>query len=322
VLRTGLAGSIVGTFRPAGTKGWDVNVILNPQDRARVDQVVDIPVITPQGSTIRVGQVAQVSRLSGPTQVSRRNRDRSVTVTADVNGRASGDVSRDIQAGLDRLVIPPGYKVGQGGDAENQNEAFLQIFQALGLSVVLMYLLMAVLFESLLFPLIVMLSLPLALVGAFGLLALTGKTLNLMSMIGMILLTGLVGKNAILMVDYTNHLRKQGEARETALLLAGPIRLRPILMTTCALILAMLPLAFKLGEGGGWRSPLAVTVIGGLVTSTFLPLLVVPAVYTIVDDAQRLASSLPRRVRKLSQRSVSAGRHPPIIPVPVAGATD
>ncbi|HEY0583323.1 MAG TPA: efflux RND transporter permease subunit, partial [Chloroflexota bacterium] len=126
VLRTGLAGSIVGTFRPAGTKGWDVNVILNLQDRASVDQVVDIPVITPHGSTIRVGQVAQVSRLSGPTQVSRRNRDRSVTVTADVNGRASGDVSRDIQNGLDRLVIPPGYKVAQGGDAENQNEAFLQ----------------------------------------------------------------------------------------------------------------------------------------------------------------------------------------------------
>ena len=269
-----------------------------------------------------MGQVAQVSRLSGPTQVSRRNRDRSVTVTADVNGRASGDVSRDVQAGLDRLVIPPGYKVGQGGDAENQNQAFLQIFQALGLSVALMYLLMAVLFESLLFPLIVMLSLPLALVGAFGLLALTGNTLNLMSMIGMILLTGLVGKNAILMVDYTNHLRKQGEARATALLLAGPIRLRPILMTTCALILAMLPLAFKLGEGGEWRSPLAVTVIGGLVTSTFLTLLVVPAVYTIVDDAQLLATSLPRRIRKLSQRWARSGRHGPVVPLPVAGATD
>jgi len=105
-------------------------------------------------------------------------------------------------------------------------------------------------------------------------------------------------------------------------LLAGPIRLRPILMTTCALILAMLPLAFKLGEGGEWRSPLAVTVIGGLVTSTFLTLLVVPAVYTIVDDAQRLASNLPRRIRKLSQRWLRSGRHPPIIPVPVAGATD
>src|SRR5438270_7571251 len=113
-----------------------------------------------------------------------------------------------------------------------------------------MYVLMALLFESLLFPLVVMLSLPLALVGAFGLLALTGNTLNLMSMIGMILLTGLVGKNAILLIDYTNHLRRAGLDRKAALLQAGPTRLRPILMTTCALILAMLPLAFKLGEGG------------------------------------------------------------------------
>jgi N-methylhydantoinase A len=138
-----------------------------------------------------------------------------------------------------------------------RGEAFLQIFQALGLSVLLMYGLMALLFESLLYPVIIMLSLPLALVGAFGLLALTGNTLNLMSMIGMILLTGLVGKNAILLVDYTNHLRRAGMARNQALLQAGPTRLRPILMTTCALILAMLPLAMRIGEGGDyghWRS--------------------------------------------------------------------
>jgi hydrophobic/amphiphilic exporter-1 (mainly G- bacteria), HAE1 family len=322
VLRTGLAGSIVGTFRPEGTKGWDVNVILNPQDRARIDQIADIPVITPRGATIRLSQVAQATSLSGPTQVSRRNRDRSVTVTADVNGRASGDVSKEIQSGLDQLAVPAGYKVSQGGNAEAQNESFMQIFQALGLSVVLMYLLMAVLFESLLFPLIVILSLPLALVGAFGLLALTGNTLNLMSMIGMILLTGLVGKNAILLVDYTNHLRKQGQTRETALLLAGPVRLRPILMTTCALILAMLPLAFKLGEGGEWRSPMAVTVIGGLVTSTLLTLLVVPAVYTIVDDGQTLLAGLPRAIRRISRRGPGTQKRPSLSPVPLAGARE
>src|SRR4029450_3899651 len=184
---------------------------------------------------------------------------------------------------IDKISVPAGYKVSQGGTAKDQNEAFLQIFQALGLSVVLMYVLMALLFESLLIPLVVMLSLPLAVVGAFGLLTLTGNTLNLMSMIGMILLTGLVGKNAILLVDYTNHLRRAGRPRTDALLQAGPTRLRPILMTSAALILAMLPLAAKLGDGGEWRAPLAVTVIGGLLTSTVLTLVVVPAVYTLVD---------------------------------------
>jgi HAE1 family hydrophobic/amphiphilic exporter-1 len=299
VLRTGLTGSIVGSYRPEGTKGWDVNVILNPNDRSRVDQLGEIPIITPRGATIRLAEVARVSTVSGPTQVDRRDRQRSYTVSAGVDGRTTGTVSADIQAGLDKIDVPAGYKISQGGDTKSQNDDFLQIFQALGLSILLMYLVMALLFESMLFPFIVMLSLPLALVGAFGLLALTGNTLNIMSMIGMILLTGLVGKNAILMVDYTNHLRRQGLDRLSALLQAGPTRLRPILMTSMALILAMLPLAAKLGNGGEWRAPLATTVIGGLLTSTLLTLLVIPSVYTIVDDVQQLLVSLPRRVRAI-----------------------
>jgi HAE1 family hydrophobic/amphiphilic exporter-1 len=299
VLRTGLAGSTVGTYRPDGTKGWDVNVILNPNDRSRVEQIAGIPVITPSGATIRLGEVANISTVSGPTQVDRRDRQRSFTVSAGLSGRTSGAVSADIQAGLDRISVPAGYKVSQAGDTKDQNDAFMQIFQALGLSIVLMYLVMALLFESTLFPLIVMLSLPLALVGAFGLLTLTGNTLNIMSMIGMILLTGLVGKNAILMVDYTNHLRREGLDRKSALLRAGPTRLRPILMTSMALILAMLPLAARLGDGGEWRAPLATTVIGGLLTSTLLTLLVIPSVYTLIDDAQMLLASLPRRIRRM-----------------------
>jgi HAE1 family hydrophobic/amphiphilic exporter-1 len=310
VLRTGLSGSTIGTFRPEGTRGWDVNVILNPNDRARVEQISSIPIITPAGATIRLGEVANISSVSGPTQVDRRDRQRSYTVSAGVSGRTSGAVSADIQAGLDKIQVPAGYKVSQGGDTKEQNDAFMQIFQALGLSLVLMYLVMALLFESTLFPLIVMLSLPLALVGAFGLLTLTGNTLNIMSMIGMILLTGLVGKNAILMVDYTNHLRRQGLDRRSALLRAGPTRLRPILMTSMALILAMLPLAARLGDGGEWRAPLATTVIGGLLTSTFLTLLVIPSVYTLVDDAQLFLASLPRRIRRLRLNSTPVAAAP------------
>src|SRR6266545_1350048 len=320
VLRTGLAGSTVSTFRPDGTKGWDITVLLNPNDRARVDQIRDVPVITPSGASVRLGQLAQIDPVSGPTQITRRDRQRSVTVTASLNGRPSGDVSKDIQAGLDTLKVPAGYKVSQGGAAQDQNEAFAQMAQALALSVALMYVLMALLFESLLFPFIVMLSLPLALVGAFGLLALTGNTLNLMSMIGMILLTGLVGKNAILLVDYTNHLRKRGVGRTEALLRAGPTRLRPILMTSAALILAMLPLAMKLGEGGEWRAPLAVAVIGGLLTSTFLTLLVIPAVYTLVDDLQVLVKRVVGIVHQTSPNTEPTRRRMvDLVPAPVAG---
>jgi HAE1 family hydrophobic/amphiphilic exporter-1 len=233
-------------------------------------------------------------------------------------------VARDIQAGLDQISVPSGYRVTQGGDAQSQNETFGQILTALGLSVLLMYMLMVALFESLVFPLMILFSLPLAVVGAFGLLTLTGNTLNMLSMIGLILLTGLVGKNAILLVDYTNTLRKRGLARNQALLEAGPTRLRPILMTTSALVLAMSPIALKLGEGSEWRAPMAVTVIGGLLTSTLLTLVLIPAVYTIIDDFTGRLSRVPRAVVRLVQRSRTARPHVvepepegPRVPVPV-----
>jgi HAE1 family hydrophobic/amphiphilic exporter-1 len=318
VLRTGLAGSTVSTFRPQGTTGWDINVILNPDARDRVDQVGQIPIVTPRGDTIQLGQIASVSPDSGPTQVNRRDRQRSVYVTADLSGRVAGDVSRDIQAGLDKIKVPSGYTVTQGGDAQSQNETFGQILTALGLSVLLMYMLMVALFESLVFPLMIMFSLPLAVVGAFGLLTVTGNTLNMLSMIGMILLTGLVGKNAILLVDYTNTLRKRGLARNNALLEAGPTRLRPILMTTSALVLAMSPIALKLGEGSEWRAPMAVTVIGGLLTSTLLTLVLIPAVYTIMDDFTGVFSrSLGKLARLPSWRPSRRGH----VPEPAAPRT-
>ena len=316
VLRTGLAGSTVGTFRPEGTTGWDVNVILNPDERQRVDQVSAIPIVTPKGATIRLGQIASVSTVDGPTQVARRDRQRTVYVTADLNGRPAGDVAKDIQVGLEKLSVPSGYKVTQGGEAQSQNESFGLILQALGLSVLLMYMLMVALFESLVFPLMIMFSLPLAVVGAFGLLALTGNTLNMLSMIGMILLTGLVGKNAILLVDFTNTLRKRGLDRNQALLQAGPTRLRPILMTTAALVLAMAPIALKLGEGSEWRAPMAVTVIGGLLTSTLLTLVLIPAVYTIMDDFTGLVARAPRFVRFLVRLPSWRPARQPHVPTP------
>jgi hydrophobic/amphiphilic exporter-1 (mainly G- bacteria), HAE1 family len=329
VLRTGIAGSAVSTFRPAGTKGWDVTVILDPNDRARGEQVTEIPIVTPRGSVIRLGQIAEVTTVSGPTQIDRRDRQRSVFVTASLDGRALGDVSAEIQREIDTIAVPQGYKISQGGAAEDQAESFMQIFQALGLSVLLMYMLMVALFESLLFPFIIMLSLPLAVVGAFGLLAITGNTLNMMSMIGMILLTGLVGKNAILLVDYTNTLRREGVPRNEALLRAGPTRLRPILMTTAALVLAMMPIAMKLHEGSEWRAPMAITVIGGLITSTLLTLVLIPSVYTIMDDFSGLLRRVPSLVRRVARRPVRTQieererlRAPIPVRVPVSGGSE
>ncbi len=334
VLRTGLEGSTVSTFRPQGTKGWDIRVILDPRERLRGEQVTEIPVLTPRGDTIRLGQVATVTTIAGPTQVDRRDRRRTVNVLASLSGRPLGDVTADIQKELDRMTelgqIPAGYEVKLGGEAEDQADSFMQIFQALGLSVLLMYMLMVALFESLLFPFIVMLSLPLAVVGAFGLLALTGNTLSMMSLIGMILLTGLVGKNAILLVDYTNTLRRAGVPRNEALLRAGPIRLRPIIMTTTTLVLAMTPIALKLGEGSEWRAPMAVTVIGGLITSMLLTLVMIPAVYTIMDDFQGLLQRAPGRLAQLAQRRRlrvartphQPGRAPQGVPVPVSGGSE
>jgi hydrophobic/amphiphilic exporter-1 (mainly G- bacteria), HAE1 family len=311
VLRSGIEGAQVSTFRPEGTKGWDLTVYLDPNDRARTDQIGDVPIVTPRGATVKLSQVANIALVDGPTQVERRDRRRTVTVTSYLDGRPSGDVARDVETALQRVAVPAGYTVRQGGDAEDQGEAFGQIFTALGLSLLLMYLLMVALFGSFLTPFIVMLSLPLAIVGAFGLLALTGNTLNIMSMIGLILLTGLVGKNAILLVDYTNTLRRRGVSRDEALLQAGPTRLRPILMTTFAIILAMLPLAMRLGEGAEWRAPTAVTVIGGLATSTLLTLLLIPAVYTLMDDLQVAAA---RAVAWLKRARQEGGTEPAASP--------
>jgi HAE1 family hydrophobic/amphiphilic exporter-1 len=219
-------------------------------------------------------------------------------------------VARDVELAIQGIAVPAGYTIRQSGDAEDQGEAFGQIFNALGLSMLLMYLLMVALFGSFVTPLIVMFSLPLAIVGSFGLLALTGNTLNIMSMIGLILLTGLVGKNAILLVDYTNTLRKRGVPRDEALLQAGPIRLRPILMTTFAIILAMLPLALHLGEGSEWRAPTAVTVIGGLLTSTLLTLLLIPAVYTLADDLQANVARAMQWVARVREQGFPRRQQP------------
>jgi HAE1 family hydrophobic/amphiphilic exporter-1 len=199
-----------------------------------------------------------------------------------------GNVENDIRSGLEKLDIPDGFKVVFTGESEEMSRTFSDIFDALILAVIFIYIILASQFGSFLQPLSIMLSLPLSLIGVVGIMMLTGDTLNIMSMIGLVLLMGLVTKNAILLIDFTKRLRQEGRDRTEALIEAGRTRFRPIMMTTLAMIFGMLPLAFELGAGSEMRAPMARAVIGGLVTSTLLTLLAVPVVYSLLDDLSRI----------------------------------
>ncbi|MBX6771074.1 MAG: efflux RND transporter permease subunit [Chloroflexi bacterium] len=313
-LRGSIDGEVVTQLQPPAQKAIDVRVLIAGADFRTVQAVRDIPLTTATGAQVSLGQVADVVQTNGPTQIVRRDRQRVITIGADVAGRPFGDVSADLQAQFNRLSLPPGVTITMGGNTQAQSETFSQLFQALGLSILLMYMLMVALYESLLYPFVIMLSLPLAVVGAIGGLWLTGNTLNMISLIGMIMLTGLVGKNAILLVDYTNTLRRRGLERNAAILQAGPTRLRPILMTTAAMVVAMLPSALRIGEGAELRAPLAVVVIGGLLTSTLLTLVFIPAVYTIFDDLQGWIGRLLKGTSAEQPAGPAARESEPAIP--------
>jgi len=238
--------------------------------------------------------VATVKESMGPAIIDHLDRELVVNVELNTSGRGSGDVTNDIKARLDRLALPAGVRVSFGGDAEQQGEVFGQIFLALGTAILLMYLILVLQFGSFMDPLAILVSLPLSMIGVMLALAITGHTINIMSMIGIILLAGIVAKNAILLIDFAKWAREEkGMRLREALIEAGAIRLRPILMTTFALIAGMIPVALGRGEGAQFRAPLGVAVIGGTITSTFLTLLVIPTIYEIMDEVR---SRLARRV--------------------------
>ncbi len=224
---------------------------------------------------------------------------REIRVSASPAGRSLGEVINEIKERAAKLDLPAGYRIDYTGEAEDMRESFGYVGQSLALAVVLIYAILASQFRSFLQPLAIMLSLPLSLVGVAGMLYLVKDTLNMMSLIGLILLMGLVTKNAILLVDFANVQRRGGMERREALITAARIRLRPILMTTLAMIFGMLPLAFEWGAGAEFRAPMARAVIGGLITSTLLTLIVVPVVYTLLDDVAARARRATRVGRAL-----------------------
>ncbi len=288
-VRALVGGVDVAKFRAEGDR-YDVAVRLLEPSRNRPQDITALSVRGRTGELVRLQNVAQVEVGGGPVQIDRLNRARLITVTANLrqDQKVLGQATAELNQTMEEFELPPGYSYGFGGQADTMRESFGYLLFAMFLAVIVIYMVLGSQFESFIHPFTIMLSLPLSLVGALGLLALAGQTANLYTMIGIILLMGLVTKNAILLVDYANTLRERdGLPRHEALMQAGATRLRPILMTTAAMIFGMLPIALGTGAGAESRGPMATAVIGGLTTSTLLTLVVVPAVYSILDDVRQ-----------------------------------
>jgi HAE1 family hydrophobic/amphiphilic exporter-1 len=288
-LRPAFAGIDVGDWVDPAGRTRDVMVRLAPQARSSPADLARLPIIVsgPDGrpATLPLGQVATVSQSTGPARITHLDGDKVVTVEANTQGRSSGEVINDIKARVGQLNLPNGVVLTYGGEEQDTAEVFGSIFAALGIAVMLMYLILVIQFGSFLDPLAILLSLPLSLVGVVMALAITKNTVNIMSLIGVILLMGIVAKNAILLIDFAKWARERsGLPLREALIEAGAIRLRPILMTTFALIAGMIPVSLGGGEGAQFRSPLGIAVIGGVITSTVLTLVAIPTFYEILDD--------------------------------------
>jgi HAE1 family hydrophobic/amphiphilic exporter-1 len=283
----------------------DVTVIYPDSLRASAANVANIPIVTSsddgtgRGAIVPLAQVAEVRAGVGPQQIERRSLEREISVSTGVlPGYAVGSVADAVRRRIDSIGLPPGYHAVFTGDVQNLDETKGYVAEAIVLAVIFIYLILASLFGSFTQPLAILVALPLSLIGVALALLLTRGNLNVMTMIGIVMLMGLVTKNGILLVDFTNQQRAAGKDRLEALLTAGRIRLRPIIMTTCAMIFGMLPLALALGSGAEQRAPMARAVIGGLITSTLLTLFAVPVVYTLLEDAVAFTRSrVPDRMR-------------------------
>jgi HAE1 family hydrophobic/amphiphilic exporter-1 len=342
-LRTLVAGTTVGNWRAADGENYDVNVQLAPGSRYAIGDLERMPINVAPGAdgsprVVRLSQVADVTPSTGPNQINRRDLNREINIDANAFGRSSGDVSADIKRILDGVDWPPGYRYSFGGSTKNMNESFDYALGALGLAIVFIYMILASQFRSFVQPLALMSSLPLTLIGVVLALLMFRSTLNMFSIIGIVMLMGLVTKNAILLIDFAIRAQRgevgvpvsgaadaegggevgsEGDegaavgvpmAREAALLYAARVRLRPILMTTLAMVFGMVPLAFALSEGSEQRAPMGQAVIGGVITSSLLTLVVVPVVYCYLDDLSRWTK---RHLFKQPVPLLSAASSPP-----------
>ena len=294
-LRPLLAGEAVSSWKAPDDENYDVKVRLPKSGRENRGDLERIYIASNQvgadGSPkmVALRQVAEFVPTVGATQINRKDLTREVLVTANALGRPAGDLGKEIMARLASIPTQPGYRFVMGGSTKDIQETVGYALSALLLAIIFIYLILASQFGSFLQPVAIMMSLPLSLIGVLLALLIARSTLNIFSIIGFVMLMGLVTKNAILLVDFANQLRDAGRSRAHAILEAGRIRLRPILMTTFAMVFGMLPLALGIGEGSEQRAPMAHAVIGGIITSTLLTLVVVPVIYTYVDDLAQWA---------------------------------
>ncbi len=296
-LRVAFAGIEVGDWVDPTGETRDVAVRLHPLDRMSPENIERLPISVPgTGQMVPLDQIARITMGKGPAAIRHLNGMRTISVTANVEGRSAGEVNKDAQKIAKEMNFPPGFGMDVGGAGKDQNEVFGAMGIALLAGIGLMYLVLVMQFGSFTAPGAVMLSLPLSLIGVVVGLLVTGSTLNLMSLIGVIMLMGLVAKNAILLLDAARKQEEEGVGREEALMNAGRMRLRPILMTTFALIAGMMPVAIGWGDGGQFYAPMAIAIIGGTITSTLLTLLVVPTFYDSIEIAKdRMIAKFHRR---------------------------
>lgn len=281
-MQTAFNGNTDGKFR-AGEYEYDINIRFNEYNRSNINDVKDLVFINDAGQQIKLSQFASVTESSGPSFLERRDKSASVTIQAQSAGRPSGTVATEWEAVFSKMERPTGVNYVWGGDMENQAEGFGTLGIALLAAIILVYLVMVALYNSFVYPFVVLFSIPLSFIGALVALALTNNSLNIFTILGVIMLIGLVCKNAILLVDFTNHRKEQGETTKNALIQANHARLRPILMTTIAMVFGMIPIALASGAAAEMNNGLAWVIIGGLISSLFLTLIIVPVVYSIFD---------------------------------------
>ncbi|MBY0349039.1 MAG: efflux RND transporter permease subunit [Hydrotalea flava] len=281
-LRTAYTGNEDATLTQDGTE-YPVRIWLDNLDRKNFENIKTLNIINPQGIPVKVEQFANIVQQNAPSLLERKDRQPSVTITANALGRPSGTVADDVVSYLKKNPLPVGIEMAWGGDIKRQNDSFGALGSVLLISFILIYLIMVALYDSFVYPFVVLFSIPVAIIGAFLALNLSMNQLSLFSLLGLIMLMGLVTKNAILIVDFTNQLKEKGMYYKDALIEAGKTRMRPILMTTFAMVIGMLPIAIAKGSASEWKNGLAWVIIGGLLSSLVLTVYIVPVVYYFVD---------------------------------------
>ena len=305
-IRMALQGTNAGVYRTNDSEN-DITLKFMDGQIKNAEDIKSIKITNQAGKQIALSQVATVVRAESEPSLSREDKQDVITIGANLQGRVLGEVTSDIQAKMSSVTLPSGYSISYGATQKNMADSFSSLGLALGASLALVYMILVVLYESFLTPAIRMISLPCAIIGALPLLAITGQTLNMMSCIGLIMLEGLSSKNGTLLIDYTNTLMHKGMSLKEALIESGTTRLRPIIMTSATMTVSMLPVALSMGEGSEMKKSMAIVIIGGMVMSTLLSPIVLPVVYTLMDDLQNHFSKKRKTINTGEVQQIEIG---------------